>query len=213
MDSKKALEIKLLEKIRQENTESYNYVIPKIFSRKLIDYNSIRSDLLHVIEATGDLLLLTRNNAGTIILRTCMWHSIIITYGKCFTDATKSRRTRLDINSILPKEDDSIIGAHSKLMNLRHNYIAHGGYNEYDISVAFLKVPKENDADFKSSHYRIKSMRSALPSVIDLEGYRLLFQKVQEIVESKLKKNGERAHKVYMKLIKSTPLLPKHTRI
>ena len=84
----------LLEKIKEENKDSYNYLIPMIFSKKLRDYDSIRNDLVHVIDATRNLLYLRRNNSGNQTLRTCIWHSIIITYGKCFTDASKSARTK-----------------------------------------------------------------------------------------------------------------------
>jgi len=203
----------LLEKIKQENTDSYNYLIPMIFSKKLRDYDSIRNDLVHVIDATRNLLYLRRNNSGNQTLRTCIWHSIIITYGKCFTDASKSKRTKLEINSIFKKEDEVNRMTHSKLMELRHGYIAHRGDNENDISVVFLKVPKKEEIDFKSSHYRIKSLRSASPTYNELENYLRLFESVLEVVKDKIQKQGEKTHKGYMRIISTIPLLPKYTCI
>lgn len=203
----------LLEKIKLENSDSYNYLIPKIFSKQLLDYDSIRNDLVHVIDATKNLLYLKRKNSGNYTLRTCIWHSIIITYGKCFTDATKSKRTKLEINSIFKKEDKVKRGTHFKLMELRHGYIAHRGDNENDISVVFLKVPKNEKMDFKSSYYRIKSLRCASPSYSELEDYLRLFESVLEVVLDKLQKQGEKTHRGYSRIISKIPLLPKYTCI
>jgi hypothetical protein len=203
----------LLEKIKKENTDSYNYIIPMIFSKKLMDYDSIRNDLVHVIDATKNLLYLRRKNSGNLTLRTCLWHSIIITYGKCFTDASKSKRTKLEISSIFKKEDEVNRMTHTKLMELRHGYIAHRGDNENDISVVFLKVPKKEEMDFKSSQYRIKSLRSASPTYNELENYLRLFESVLDVVKDKLQKQGEKTHKGYMRIIRTIPLLPKYTCI
>ncbi len=213
MDTYKILQQKLLEKIRQENSESANFLIPKLFSKKLIDYNSIRNDLVHIIDSTETLISMRRSNSGSNTIRTCLWHSIIITYGKCFTDASFSRRTKLEISTILSQDDVVCKKTHSKLMELRHNYVAHRGDNENDISVVFLKIPKDAEINYKSSHYKIKSLRSASPSYNQLENYLRLFIKVLNIVEVKLQKQGEKTHKGYMKIIGTIPLLPKYTMI
>lgn len=203
----------VLEKIKQENSDSYNYLIPMIFSKKLRDYDSIRNDLVHVIDATKNLMSLKRNNTGNQTLNTCIWHSIIITYGKCFIDASKSKRIKLEVTSIFNKEDEVNRMTHSKLMELRHGYIAHRGDNENDISVVFLKVPKKGEFDFKTSHYKIKSLRTASPTSTELENYLRLFESVLEVVKDKLQKQGDKTHKVYMRIISTIPLLPKYTCI
>jgi hypothetical protein len=98
-------------------------------------------------------------------------------------------------------------------MELRHGYIAHRGDNENDISVVFLKVPKKDEIDFKSSHYRIKSLRIASPTYNELENYLRLFESVLEVVKDKIQKQGDKTHKGYMRIIRTIPLLPKYTCI
>ena len=211
MDKKKLLIIKLLEKIKAENTDSYNYIIPNFISKKLVDYHSIRNDLLHVIRATQ--ILIERKYNEDPIVNACIWHSIIITYGKCFTDASISKRTKLEINSVILTNEIELKMIHDKLIHLRHNFIAHRGDNEYEISIAFLKIPKKNNNDFKSSNYKIKSLTRFNPSVVELESYLLLFDRIKKHVEKKLQKQGDKTHNGFVSLIKSIPLLPKYTLI
>lgn len=211
MEKKKILINKLLEKIKKENTDSYNYVIPNFISKKLVDYHSIRNDLLHVIRATQ--ILIERKDNEDPIVKACIWHSIIITYGKCFTDASISKRTKLEINSAITDNEIEFKRIHDKLIHLRHNFIAHRGDNEYEISIAFLKIPKNNNDNFETSNYKIKSLTRFNPSVVELRSYILLFDSIKNHVERKMQKQGEKTHNGFMTLIKSIPLFPKYTLI
>lgn len=212
MDKKDALIYKLLEKIKVEHTDSINYLIPNFISKKLIDYNSIRNDLEHVISATKILIAKKNDKNKNPVIIACIWHSIIITYGKCFTDASNGQRTKLEIDTIL-KDDNELKDIHKKLMDLRHNFIAHRGDNANDISIAFLKIPKNSEVNFETSHYKIKSLRSYSPSISNLQNYLLLFDKVIREVEHKLQKKGEKTHKGFLNLVKMIPLVPKYTLI
>lgn len=211
MDKKKLLTIKLLERIKAENTDSYNYVIPNFISKKLIDYHSIRNDLLQVIRATQ--ILIERKDNEDPIVKACIWHSIIITYGKCFTDTSVSKRTKLEINSVITDSEIELKKIHDKLIHLRHNFIAHRGDNEYEISIAFLKIPKNNDNDFETSNYKIKSLTRFNPSVVELQSYIILFDCIKNSVERKMQKQGEKTHNGFITLIKAIPLFPKYTLI
>jgi hypothetical protein len=58
-----------------------------------------------------------------------MFISFVITYGKCFTKAD-GRRVKLETKNIF--EGSGLKEMHLELMNLRHEYIAHGGNTKFE---------------------------------------------------------------------------------
>lgn len=74
------------------------------------------------------------------IIHQSLWFSFLITYGKCFTDASGGRKIKLEASTkgILKGATDIQIKLHEELMGLRHNYIAHSGKNDAEYAQFYL---------------------------------------------------------------------------
>lgn len=213
MGKKNEVLLRLLEKIKRDEVDSFNYVIPKFLSQKLIDYVSIKSDLEFLIDSVNKLIASKRAIHFDQIIETSIWYSIIAIYGRCFTDASNAKRTKLEIKDCLENDRKDLINLHNKIMGLRHSHIAHRGDTEYDVSVAFLKIPKSDTSKNSDINYRVKSYKTLSPKIEELNLYLELFSKLNIYLESRIQKHGIKTHDKFLSILNSFPLLAKYTLI
>src|SRR5690554_1378004 len=117
--------------------ENLVLAIPKFMSKSFTSFCSIREDLL-LIKMYLERLEIEKD----IIITSALTYSLISIYGKCFTDATKSKSPKLEPKQIFD-ENSSYLMTHEYLMELRHNFIAHRGDTENEVEAAYLLIPKE----------------------------------------------------------------------
>jgi hypothetical protein len=56
----------------------------------------------------------------------------VVLYGKCFTDASKGRKIKIESKVIL-KANQNLLKLHNEIMSMRHNYIAHAGNTAFEV--------------------------------------------------------------------------------
>jgi len=194
----------LWEKVKEEEKDSLNFFLPKIFADKISTYMSMREDFIYLKNAAAKLLELIeipaaeRDFVSEEIYLPSIWKSIVITYGRNFTDASKAQKPKLHIKECLTPGNEFLENTHNFLMDLRHNYFAHRGENDSELSLVFLKLPFE-ETDMKKSQYRIKSLWSSSPSKDQLLLCFGLFDHLQATVEEKLQKQTQRVHSRFLK--------------
>ncbi len=129
----------ILKNIQENSTnENIEFVVPKMIAKHIVAYQSIREDLLFCRTVIEKLT----NNDYDKALKTSLYYSFIAIYGKCFTEANKSKYPRLnvsDFGTLINKYDK----LHNELMNMRHNYIAHRGLTDDDFGVGVFCLNKK----------------------------------------------------------------------
>lgn len=116
------------------------YVIPDQFTKKLKSFMLIREDLFFISQITEQLISLKESPNSNNITEFALWQSIIVTYGKCFTE-NKAGMSKLE-KSIFEKHDKKYQDIHDHLMEVRHSYIAHRGDTVNEQAMVFIKVSK-----------------------------------------------------------------------
>ena len=118
-----------------QTTDQLYYILDGQKAKQWIGYSAIKLDLEFVLQQL-DLLksfkerefkLQKRNE--TIIKG--LWISVIITYSKSFTDASKGRGVRLQ-KTLFKKDNKEHLELHEEVMNIRHNYFAHAGTSNFE---------------------------------------------------------------------------------
>jgi hypothetical protein len=192
----------MLEEIKKEETDTLNFVIPGILARAIATYMSMREDLLLVQRQTKLLLDykkpkpegIDKDYQDTIIL--ALWYSTVVTYGRCFTDASKVSKPKLELKDCFNKGNQKLSEIHEFIMDLRHNFVAHRGDTDNEQEIVFMKIPKGELTG--KTEYRIKSVRALSPSADRLIECISLFGHIQKIVEDKLQKQTEKVHKKFL---------------
>lgn len=201
MDKKDKVIIDLLKSIKVENPDSFVYVVPNLFTKKVRSFMLIREDLRFVKEIITKLIEMKASPDPDAKLCFALWQSVIVTYGKCFTEnkagLSKLERVALDGNKAMQN-------LHDRLMSLRHSYIAHRDDTEHEQAVVFMKLSKvENIGEL--TEYQIKSRKLISPSAGELTNYLALFELLLEETAKKIQKHTEKAHHAFLK-----ELSPKH---
>ena len=114
----------------QNDGETMDFEIPEDLEKKNVAYASILLDLQTCHEAL--LQLKKRNNE---IVKTSLFTTVIILYGKCFTNTSFSK---LEFNIF--ESDSKLQELHLELMNLRHNFVAHRGHSQHEFGKAFFQI-------------------------------------------------------------------------
>lgn len=190
MNSKEAFEY-LISQIRENTLDrSHRYVIPDHLAKPLLNYQSIRHDLLFIKEATEKLM--SPNLDQTTM--SALWHTVIALYGKCFVSTGQT--TKLEVNNCF-SEQNQLLKTHEELMHLRHNFVAHRGQTIHEYLLAYLSVdPIKNESKIK-----IEQLKRNRPDQSNLDNYVLLFDHLITLTEEKIKKVG---NKVVRKLHDTT---------
>ena len=120
-------------KNHSDTKKTFTFKVPEKFERKNIAYYSIILDLETCKEA---LLQLKEKNDEIII--TSLFTTVIVLYGKCFTDSSKTKSPKLEPSCLENLEKIKIL--HINLMSMRHNFIAHRGKTEHELGKAYFQI-------------------------------------------------------------------------
>ncbi|WP_316851581.1 hypothetical protein [Pedobacter agri] len=195
MATKEQVVIEILKAAQTEDQENFIYAVPNIFTRKVKSYMLIREDLKFLIEIVDILIDLKKQANQNDTLSLALWQSLIVTYGKCFTE-NKAGMSKLE-QSVFENQDEVHRAVHESLMSLRHSYIAHRDDMESEQAIVFMKIPKDKDiVDF--TEYQIKSVKLVSPGLAALENYRKLFDVLMSIVEVKIQTHTQKAHSAFL---------------
>ena len=146
---------KILETIREENDGNHiDYLLPGYQGQKLIGYQSMRQDLILCRDALQKL----HDSSLDVVTSSCLYYTFIALYGKCFTDASKSRFPKLE-ESDFTDSGKQFLEIHKEIMNYRHNFIAHRGETLNETSLAYLKL----NINTLNRHVRVKQRKTNRP--------------------------------------------------
>ncbi len=155
MDQYKKNVVKILKQIKDSNPETLKILVPQFMSKKISTYMLIREDLLFVKETANKLKEVNDNT-----IKENLWYSLIAIYGRCFTDASKSKKPKLESKDIFNSESHKLEQfTHEKLIDIRHTFLAHRGDNENEIPVVYLEMPKNEEINDENLIFQIVSTR------------------------------------------------------
>jgi hypothetical protein len=182
----------LINQIRaQTNDNSSRYVIPEDLARPMLNYQSIRTDLKLIREAA--ILLMTPELDQTI--SASLWHTVIVLYGKCFTSTNRS--AKLEANHCYSMQDKKFQELHDKLIDLRHNFVAHRGKTIHEYALAYIRIdPEKNESEVKIEH-----LKRNRPERHELLLYVEMFEHLISFTEDKIRKTG---NKIVKRLFQTT---------
>ena len=181
---KHLLNQEILRSINEEHPHTDNYLIPKEIGRKVRSLMSIKWDLEDSRAALEELSVMILMHTGDEVVRTALWKSAIITYGRCFTDSEDGGQSKLEIKDCF-KNVKYFIPMHTSLINVRNGYIAHRGNNEFEETVLFMKVDRKEP---EAVTYAMKSFRAATSSFENLVSYQNVIEHLQAYVEQRIQK-------------------------
>lgn len=129
-----AEKVKVLEQeiINDADPNCVYFKFPSEFSKTIISYQNMLSDLSFCHSA----LIRLRDQKLDDVMAPCAFFSFVIIYGRCFTDASKSSYSRLDESVFVA--NSNLLQTHIKIMNLRHDYVAHRGNSEENLGIAYM---------------------------------------------------------------------------
>ena len=160
--------------------------IPKFLSKKFTTFCAIRDDL-NLIKNYASKLPTERDNT----ICSALTFSMISLYGKCFTDATSSKSPKLEPNEIF-KGEPKFQTIHDKLLNLRHNFIAHRGESEGEVKAAFMLIPKVDNGGVEIKYKGLKQIsfsKQELSEIEDLIDF--ILKKLQPKIDKSARKVKE----------------------
>ncbi|MFP2996813.1 hypothetical protein ABN763_12925 [Spongiivirga sp. MCCC 1A20706] len=167
---------------QKENNDSFIFKIPEHLERKNIAYHSIILDLKTCKEA-----LLQLQEINSEIVQTSLFTTVIILYGKCFTDSSSTKSPKLQ-SDLFSSENENLKKLHLNLMNMRHNFVAHRGQTEHEFGKAYFQVyPKTNTWGIKVALQRRHSFEK-----IEIPNYLELINHLIRIAVDKYDKVGKK---------------------
>lgn len=192
----KAHVIKLIrQQILTENPQTNNFALPSHLAKKVQTYMSMREDLILCIKTITELKKLIEQGPKDKQqhILTALWNSMIIIYAKCFVDASKAKKSKVEINTMLNTDRQDLLDLHKNIMDTRHNFIAHRGDTENEQAIVFFSLPKKPDSS-KETTWGIKSLRANNFGLDNLHLCEELFTKILNAVQAKLYSELEKIH-------------------
>ena len=183
--------------LKDKYSDNLLYVMPIQFTKKLKSFMLIREDLFFISQIAEQLISLKKSPNSNSMTEFAFWQSIIITYGKCFTE-NKAGMSKLE-KSILDNHDKKYQDIHSHLMDLRHSYIAHRDDTVNEQAMVFIKVSKTGYMLDVDTEDIIIARKLASPRVRDLKSLLELLNLLIKKVEVTIQKNGDKAHNAFLK--------------
>lgn len=175
-----ALLERLKERIKNEDVGLYqSFLIPDEMSKKIRTYTLMKSDLHYVRNAAQELI----DNEYADLITISIWNSLLITYGKCFTDASKSKSSKLEPEKCFDSEQEKLKKTHDYLMNLRHNFVAHRGLTTYEESLSYLTIGVTK----LEMGIGVKTVKKAMADQETLKEIILVVEHLNAFIESKYK--------------------------
>lgn len=182
---------------RDRYPDNLLYIMPVDLSKKLKSFMLIREDLTFVLDITKQLISLKESTDPNAAIELALWQSILITYGKCFTE-NKAGFSKLE-KSQLEQHDMKYQLLHEHLMELRHSYIAHRDDTVHEQAMVFIKVSKTGYMLDGDTEDIIIARKLASPRVIDLKSIIELLALLITEATTKIQKHGEKAHNAFLK--------------
>lgn len=193
MDNSKI--VSLLNRIKKSDTNYGKLLVPSAMSKQITSYMLIREDLLFV-KTNAQLLLDSKKkmqrNEHT---EETLWYSLIILYGRCFSNATKGQKVKLDKEDFFNISDEVLLITHNKIIDIRNNFIAHRGDNENEIPIVYVKIPRGEISEKYNVEFEIVSTRYVTESSLFLEQIIDLVDFLMPKVKIKMDKCGEKIKK------------------
>lgn len=177
------------------------YVMPVELSKKLKSFMLIREDLTFILNIAKELISLRESADSNTAIELALWQSILITYGKCFTE-NKAGFSKLE-KSLLETYDSKYQLMHEHLMEVRHSYIAHRGDTVHEQAMVFIKVSKTGNMLDGDTEDIIIARKQASPRVSDLKSIIELLDLLIKEATIKIQKSGDKAHNAFLQ--KYTP--------
>ena len=181
-----------LDKIKAENDGKHiDFVLPGYAAKRLIAYQSMREDILLCLNCIERL-----HSKNDEVITLTLYHTMIILYGKCFSDAASSKSPKLEIKDCFPDATSQLFLTHKDIIDLRHNFTAHRGSTENEMSFAYLKLNIEDN----SRQVKVKQLKRRMPKAADFPNYHNLFSHIRQIIEDKFLKE---ANKVWTHMLEN----------
>jgi hypothetical protein len=207
-DRKLEIQNKIKDGLKKSIDTDLKFAIPHDLSRNVISMNSIRDDLRFAKYCSIELRNIKEKSerdidkSNTILIEACLWQSIIMHYGRCFTDASIASMPKLEPSDCFKNDNKEYFKTHTELMRLRHDFIAHRGDTHNEQAVVILNVP--NNMDLLKSHISVHAVKAYGPSIEEIENNILLFDFLIEFVGNKMEK---RVDKMLDSILKLNPKL------
>jgi len=184
--------IKMLQEQKAIESEHFLLIIPSFISKKLASYMLIQGDILFVKDLVSEIITAKtkREDERNTIIEASLWYSLIVTYGKCFTQ-NDIGYSKLEEKDCFGEDELGLIEIHKNIMNLRHSFIAHRGDTENETAIVFIKIPK-NEPVGNLTEFKISSTKSVSPSIEKLNDYLELFNHLLKILDNKIQKQTEK---------------------
>lgn len=178
----------MVEAIRAKNNgEDIDFILPGFLAKPLASFHSMREDL-RLCQSAVDKLM-SSNDDG--VVKASLWHTIIILYGKCFTDASSSGMSRLVANQCFSEGQQDLRQTHDKLMELRNNFVAHRGSTDNEFFLVYLTL---NHISLERQ-VQIKSVKRLMPDHNELIEYKNLITHLISVVEGKFERAANKVWK------------------
>ena len=117
-------------------------------------------------------------------LKKAVWQALIVNYAKCFVKAD-GRKVKLEPTIVFEKSNNDLLNTHKELMELRHQYVAHSGVNNYEILEVYLALDPTSKNIIKGSYHSFKKVFTA--GLENIKKYSLLVEYVWQFVNDKIK--------------------------
>ena len=193
MDNSKI--VALLNRIKNSDTNYGKLLVPSSMSKQITSYMLIRADLLFVKTNAQLLLDSKKKRPRNEHTEETLWYSLIILYGRCFSNATKGQKVKLDKEDFFNINDEILLITHNKIIEIRNYFIAHRGDNENEIPIVYVKIPRGEIPEEYNVEFEIVSTRYVTESSLFLEQIIDLVDFLIPKVKTKIDKCGERLKK------------------
>lgn len=184
----KEIHFKIVEQVNKRHPQYHNVIVPTKDSQKYTNLYTIWEDILFCQYCITNLLKLKKEKDSNSIYEFCLWYSLISLYGRCFTQPAHKTKTKLEVRDCFGENDSQLLNRHNKLMDLRHQFLAHRGETVLEQGILFLQIPKDKSNNIPQFH--VESVRAGSPIESELENYMELFNHLMLVVQNKLKKHA-----------------------
>ncbi|MBD2503123.1 hypothetical protein [Anabaena azotica] len=138
------------------------------------------TQIMHDLNHAHELMSMIKDIENSEVAYS-LWMSAIVTYGKCFATA-KGRRSKIEEDHVRRVDEDAI-EFHNSILNMRNEYFAHAGVNEYEraSTVVILQPESQGKSVVAVSHFNVKHSK---PSEEFCICFCYLCQKLYDVIES-----------------------------
>ncbi|MTI39998.1 hypothetical protein [Fulvivirga lutimaris] len=210
MDKKKPIKDKLQE-VSTNSNQTLSLTLNFEKARQFAHFIRAKEDLNYVIECCELLHEIESKKSfkeGNLsnhdrLTRQSLYFSLIFTYAKCFADNSRGKTTgKLEKRDHLKGAGDDTLNIHDELIEIRHNYLAHGTENSNEYIVAKLYFYPTEDEYTISTKLGYEGLRAFSSSIENL----VKIKELAEIVIGNLNKKLEKLKKAVMDEISKEPI-------